>query len=195
MSATKRWAGWAVLLAALIYAGFLIGRTAPARHPEAAAKTPRRQASVAASTPQYGLSPGQFAPNFTLTDTKGQSVTLSDLRGRPVWLNFWATWCPWCNKEIPQIESVEDEYAGRIDIYGVDVQQSQSTVAQYMAAKAVNYPVLLDSQGAVAASYGVQGLPMSVFIGPHGKIRAVYSGALLSPASIAPYLHKLLAPS
>lgn len=195
MSATKRWAGWAVLLAALIYAGFLIGRTAPARHPEAAAKTVRRQASVAASTPQYGLSPGQFAPNFTLTDTKGQSVTLADLRGRPVWLNFWATWCPWCNKEIPQIANVEDAYAGRIDIYGVDVQQSQSTVAQYMAAKRVNYPVLLDSQGAVAASYGVQGLPMSVFIGPHGKIRAVYSGALLSPASIAPYLHKLLAPS
>ncbi|WP_242968670.1 TlpA disulfide reductase family protein [Sulfobacillus sp. hq2] len=189
--AMKRWAGWIVLLAALIYAGFLVGRgTKP--HTVAAPKT---KSTASASTAQYGLTAGQFAPNFTLTTTAGQTVSLASLRGHPVWLNFWATWCPWCNKEIPQIEKVQASYAGRIDIYGVDVQQSQATVAQYMKAKGVNYPVLLDTQGAVAAAYGVQGLPMSVFIGPHGRIRAIYSGALLSPQSIAPYLHKLLASS
>ncbi len=192
MVSVKRWAGWGVLLAALIYAGFIIGRAVQPARPQVAAVKTVKEAKTSAGPSQYGLSPGQFAPNFTLETTTGKVVTLADLRGHPVWLNFWATWCPWCKKEIPQIETVQKDDGSTIDIYGVDIQQSAATVSQYMTAKQMNYPVLLDTQGSVAAAYGVEFLPTSVFIAPSGKILAVSTGALISPKDVAPYVQKLL---
>ncbi|WP_171822610.1 TlpA family protein disulfide reductase [Sulfobacillus thermosulfidooxidans] len=199
MVSLKRVAGWGVLFGAFIYGGYIVGHstahpTATPKPHTSTASQATTQASTSAGTPQSGLVPGQFAPNFTLKTTQGNTVTLAQLRGHPVWLNFWATWCPWCKKEIPEIEQVKSQYGNRIDIYGVAIQQPASTVTQYMIAKKMNYPVLLDSQGSVAASYGVQYLPTSVFISSSGKILAVYTGAFLSRQAMAPYLHELLNP-
>lgn len=194
----RKVAGVAVLLAGFGLAGFLVERSV-AGHGSAskpvstAATVPSASAASSASAATgVGLSPGNIPPDFTLSTTTGQLVTLSALRGHPVWLNFWATWCPWCKQEIPLIESVKAQYGSGIDIFGVDIQEPLPTVTAYMTLKNMNYPVLLDKTGAVAASYGVQGLPTSVFIGASGRVVAVYTGAFLSKATLDPYLQQLL---
>lgn len=212
MPSRKRIAGWAVLFGAFLYGGYLIGHRATTvasgtfhttpNHVHKGARTSSSAHStshsgshhspLATASTASGLQVGQFAPGFTLRSTTGRTVSLSQLRGHAVWLNFWATWCPWCRKEIPELEKVEQRYGKQVDIYGVAVQQPQPTVSQYMTKIHVNYPVLLDSQGSVAAIYGVNFYPTSVFIGPNGKILAVHQGPFLSQKGIDPYLHELL---
>lgn len=147
--------------------------------------------SAAAKAP-VGLSPGDRPPNFTLQTSTGQTVSVRSLQGKPVWLNFWATWCPWCRKEIPLIEHVKSQYGHRIAIYGVDVQQSAAQVNHYRQIEKMNYPVLLDRTGSVAAQYGVRAFPTSIFIGRSGTIQAVYTGAFLNRAAMAPFIKQLV---
>lgn len=188
-------AGWrkvatAVVLAGAVgYGGFVVG-SALHKNSANASSTASATQTASASEGVTGLAPGDLAPNFTLTTTSGQTVSLASLRGHPVWLNFWATWCTWCQKEIPIVEQAQGQYRGKMAIYGVDVQEPLSKVLPYMAAKRMNYPVLLDSQGSVAASYGVQGLPTSVFISASGKIVTIYTGAILSFAQAQSLVQK-----
>ncbi len=221
VQSAKRVAGWVVLFGAFLYGGYLVGHSTTgvssethhttskpihtashplaSGHPSSSVSVHGTRASsgtsgtaTATATATSGLQAGQFAPGFTLRTTTGARVSLSQLRGHPVWLNFWATWCPWCRKEIPELEKVQQEYGKQVDIYGVAVQQPQETVSQYMAQAHMNYPVLLDAQGSVAALYGIEFYPTSVFISPGGKILAVYQGAFLSEHNMRPYLQRLL---
>jgi peroxiredoxin len=87
---------------------------------------------------------------------------------------------------------VKAQYGSQIDIYGIDEQQSESTVVAYMDAKQMNYPVLLDTTGTVAGNYGVQDFPTSVFITAQGRVAGVYTGAFASRALMDPYLAEIL---
>ena len=184
----RRWTGIGVLMLGFLYGGVLVGRSIP--HP---ANVPK-DASLAEghAVAPVGLAPGDLAPNFTLNTTTGKTVSLKSLRGHPVWINFWATWCPWCRKEIPEIVRAKQQYGSALDVYGVDEQQTQRQVAAYMAGMHMNYPVLLDTSGSVAGDYGVQYYPTSVFIGPNGHIAGIYTGALLSPGTLAPFLKGII---
>lgn len=182
----------AVLAAAATYAGFLVSHGINSSRPSTAARTHKTRSASPSPAAQVGLSQGDIPPDFTLATTSGQKITLSSLRGHPVWLNFWATWCPWCKKEIPIIEQFKTRYGNRLDIYGVDVQQASPTVSAYMTQKKMNYPVLLDTTGQVSATYGVTGLPMSVFINAQGRIQAVYQGAFLDKATAAQYVQAVM---
>lgn len=188
MGNVRRMAGMLVLVAALIYGGFLVGRAIP----HGSAPSHHITLATGSTVVPVGLAPGDEAPNFSLQSTTGQVVTLSSLRGHPVWLNFWATWCPWCKKEIPEIVQVKAQYGSQIDIYGIDEEQAASTVVAYMDAKQVNYPVLLDTTGTVAGNYGVQDFPTSVFITAQGRIAGVYTGAFATRALMDPYLSEIL---
>lgn len=115
---------------------------------------------------------GYPAPDFTLKTFDGQAVTLSQLRGKPVFLNFWASWCPPCQAETPDLVEMHKKYGDRIAFYGINVtryddpQKALEFIKQYR----IDYPVLSDVEGKVADLYRVQGFPTSVFIGPDGKI-------------------------
>lgn len=184
----RRWSGMGVLVLAFVYGGFLVGRALP-HHRRAPTDASLAQGRAVAPV---GLAPGDVAPNFTLSTTTGQTLSLKSLRGHPVWLNFWATWCPWCKKEIPELVRVKNQYGAAIAIYGVDEQQTRSQVVDYMSQAQMNYPVFLDTSGAVAGTYGVQYYPTSVFIGSDGHIAGIYTGALLSRSAIDPFLKAIL---
>jgi cytochrome c biogenesis protein CcmG/thiol:disulfide interchange protein DsbE len=174
-SSWQRIATAVVLAAAAGYAGFLL---APVVAPK-----PAPPAVAAKTTGQYipvGLAVGDYPPNFTLEDVHGRMVTLSSLRGHPVWLNFWATWCPWCRTEMPDMEKVHEMYGSRLLIYGIDLQESRATVSRWLAQHGITYDVLLDSTGQVATTYDVSQLPTSIFIAPNGRIIAIHTGELLS---------------
>jgi cytochrome c biogenesis protein CcmG/thiol:disulfide interchange protein DsbE len=126
-----------------------------------------------------GIQAGDLAPNFTLLSVDGRAVSLKSLRGHAVWLNFWATWCPWCRREMPDMERLAAHYGRRLVIVGIDEQQSASVVRAFLAAHHITYPVLLDSTSSLGTRYDVGGLPVSVFIAPDGHITAYYPGSLL----------------
>lgn len=172
-----------IVAAAAAVAGYLI---VPVVRPASAA--PKTHA-VSAKT---GLQVGDYPPNFTLTDIHGKPVTLSSLRGHAVWLNFWATWCPWCRTEMPDMQTIHQQYGNQIKIYGIDVQQTGSTVTGWLQAHGIHYDVLLDKTGQVATNYAVQSLPMSFFIAPDGRIVAVNDGAILNLSTMRGFVNRAI---
>lgn len=139
-----------------------------------------------------GNLPGDLAPSFSLTTLNGQQLTLASLQGRPVWINFWATWCRHCRQELALIEHEKQLYGNRVVVVGVDMEQSRRVVASFSRNRGLTYPVALDTNGAVSAAYGVKGLPTSVFVAPNGIIRAVLEGAMPSSQVASQYLQKIL---
>jgi peroxiredoxin len=124
---------------------------------------------------------GHPAPDFTLLTADGTAISLSDFRGQPVLINFWATWCPPCRAEIPALESAWRDLEGQAVVLGVDVQESAETVTDFMSDNEMTYPVLLDGTADVARMYRVRAFPTSYLIDAHGVVVEIYSGPVSEP--------------
>ena len=143
----------AVVAAAMLYFGFhMARRSGPGRTPGVARVTE--------------------APDFTLESLDGKSMRLSDLRGKAVLLNFWATWCAPCKIEMPWFVELQSEYGPQgLQIVGVAMDDSSTEdIAKFAKEMGVNYPVLLGKEAVGEAYGGVPALPESFFIGRDGKI-------------------------
>jgi len=127
-----------------------------------------------------GISEGEIAPDFTLKDLKGTEVNLKEFRGKVVLLNFWATWCPPCRKEIPSMVEIYKKYKDRgLEIIGVNLDKlGKSEVEKFSLEHKINFPVLLNPSGNVASLYGVVVLPTTVFLDRNGRIKGRISGAV-----------------
>jgi thiol-disulfide isomerase/thioredoxin len=130
---------------------------------------------------------GAMAPDFELETvalsaasptTSGESW-LSDYRGHPVVLNFWATWCYPCRKEIPQFVAAADRYADKgLIVIGLDQQEGASLIQPFARQYGIEYPVLIDRDGEVGQKYRLLGLPTTVFIDTNGVIQKIFRGPL-----------------
>lgn len=135
------------------------------------------------SAQDVGVDVGQLAPDFTLTDLEGNQVSLSDFRGKIVFINFWATWCVPCRVEMPEIEAVYQQYKDRdVVVIGVDLFEPEDEVRQYVQQGGYSWTFVIDTTGEVAASYEVAAIPTSFFIDGEGIIRAVNIGAMTKRA-------------
>ncbi|MFC3799847.1 TlpA family protein disulfide reductase [Cohnella sp. GCM10012308] len=111
------------------------------------------------------------APDFTLKDLDGNVISLSDLRGKAVYLNFWTTWCKWCKKEMPAMKRVYESFEGRdLAIVAVDIGEGRDKVASYIDQGGYPFQVLLDSDKSVSKSYRVTSIPVSVFVDKEGHV-------------------------
>jgi thiol-disulfide isomerase/thioredoxin len=133
-------------------------------------------AMVKCSTRQTGVMVGQEAPSFRLTSLDGKEVSLSDLRGKIVLLDFWATWCGPCRLSMPQLDSLQQEYAQDLVLLAINLQESPETVRGYTHSRNLKSIVLLDSDGTVGGTYKSQQIPMQVLIDQEGVIRHVQIG-------------------
>ena len=130
-----------------------------------------------------GINVGELAPDFTLTDLEGNSVTLSEYRGKVVFINFWATWCPPCRAEMPDIESLYQEYKDKgLVVIGIDIGEPEATVRQFVQRGGYSWTFVLDNTGGVAANYNIRAIPTSFFIDREGVIQAVNIGAMTKRA-------------
>ena len=136
---------------------------------------------------------GHLAPDFTATTLSGETLTLSALRGRPVVLNFWATWCGPCRSEIPHFEAIWTERAGVVMIIGVDVNESPGQVAAFAEQFNMTYPIPLDPHAQVASLYHVLAFPTTFLIDAQGVIREITFGAV-NRAALDSRLANLLGP-
>ena len=122
---------------------------------------------------------GHPAPDFTLTDLEGNRVTLSDFRGKVVFINFWATWCPPCRAEMPEIEAVYQEYKSQdVVIIGVDILEDENEVLQFVQKGGFNWIFVIDTTGEVTRNYGIVAIPTSFFLDREGVIQSVKVGAM-----------------
>lgn len=150
-----------------------------------AAATP---AQSAASAEDEGFNPnplqGKMAPNFTLKDTSGRPVSLSQFKGKAVVVDFWATWCAPCKIEIPWLEKFNDEYSAQgLEILGIsednlnmenkaELAKEKQAIADKAKDLKINYPVLIDDADVSTPYGGVDGLPTTFFINREGKVVA-----------------------
>ncbi len=135
---------------------------------------------------------GHPAPNFTLPNSLGEEITLHDLAGQPVALNFWATWCAPCRVEMPAFQQASVKYNGRAAIIGVNQGEAAQNVADFAAEYRITYPLLLDTDSQISQLYEVRGLPTTLFIDADGIVREVVIGAV-TEAVLQDRLESLLA--
>ena len=178
------------LVNAIVVAGavvlFLVTRPIGSSGPTTATDPGATFYRISAET--QGLDLGQRAPELggtdggnavTLTDLDGRPLTLAALRGRPVWINFWATWCPPCQRETPNLrDAYEAHEADGVVLVGIDVQEDAGTVRDYATRYGLTYPIGLDVTGAAFRTYLIFGLPSHYFIDRDGIIRGRYFGPL-----------------
>lgn len=120
------------------------------------------------------------APEFTLQELDGSTLAMADLRGRPVVLNFWATWCFPCREEMPMLQTTWERYGDAVAIIGVDAGEEAPVVQSFVDDLGVTFPIILDNQMATTTRYNVRGFPTTFFIDGNGIIRQIYPGQLHS---------------
>lgn len=126
-----------------------------------------------------GVQPGDLAPAFTLQTLDGDSITLSDLRGHPILLNMWASWCGPCKYEMPTIQKVYEEFKDRglvVLALNLTKKDNLTSVISFVEAYGLTFPILLDSDGKVEEAYQLRGLPSTFFIDRDGIIQSVVIG-------------------
>ena len=130
---------------------------------------------MAASPPLVGGP----APAFKLEAMDGQIIEMSDLKGQFVVLDFWATWCHACIKEMPEFQKAHQSLGSKVKIIGINLAESKEKVGEYIRDKGLNFPILLDAYGDVSQEYEVLHLPVTYFITPDGVIREkVFGGGV-----------------
>jgi cytochrome c biogenesis protein CcmG/thiol:disulfide interchange protein DsbE len=174
---------WTVLVVFFLVLGS--GWTILSRVPHAGKVNEERAA------PREGFS----APDFTLDLLDGSQVTLSQLRGKVVVINFWASWCPPCKAEMPAIEKVYRAYSDfRVVVLGVNTtyQDNKSTAQAFVNEYRLTFPIPLDRDGSVSHRYALRGLPTTFFIDRKGIIRSIIVGGPMSEATIQTKIEELL---
>ena len=157
--------------------------------PSGATPIPVQTAQIVGQVTE-GLHVGDLAPELRvkgpdgspapLLDLSGNPVTLASLRGKLVWLNFWATWCPPCQGETPVLRDIDEQYKARgLAIVGVAVQETTpDDVRAYATKYGLGYTIAFDATADVFDTYKVYALPTQVFIGPDGRVQQVVNGPL-----------------
>ncbi len=134
-----------------------------------------------------------MAPDFSLTSFDGQTLTLSELRGQVIVLNFWASWCPPCREEAPYLEQTWREYQDKGVVFiGVDYVDTEPEALAYLTEFNITYFNGPDIKTRISQAYNIQGVPETYFIAKNGEVRDVHIGPLYPP-SLEQIINELLA--
>jgi thiol-disulfide isomerase/thioredoxin len=177
----------------LIGAGVLYNSLAGSVQMGGLATTPQEtQAPTESQAPAEteGENPGQttetqptepaanMAPDFTMLDMEGGEVNLASFFGKPIILNFWASWCGPCKSEMPEIQKFYEEYGEEIHFLLVSVDESLDTAKAFIAENGYTFPVYFDASSLGAYTYGASSIPLTFFIDAEGNLTAYYMGAM-----------------
>ena len=133
---------------------------------------------------------GHPAPEFALAALDGTPFILSDLRGTPVVLNFWATWCPPCRDELPELQAASVRLAGQVEFVGVNQAETRGQVEAFAGEFGLTFKIPLDTRADASRLYGVRSLPTTFFIDRDGIVRRLTIGPL-TEATLAQLLRSI----
>ena len=114
---------------------------------------------------------GMTAPRFVAPLASGGSLNLSELRGKPVVLVFWATWCGPCRYEVPHVNKLYREVGDTAHVLGINAGESQAKVVEGMKVLGIEYPAVMDADGSIVRAYQAQALPLVLVLDPKGRVR------------------------
>lgn len=170
----------AVLAGVLILAG--VGyRSLTAGQQPPAASSPAPAESAAASSALEEPAPIP-APDFTVLNAAGEEVSLSDYIGKPIVLNFWATWCGPCKSELPDFDRIAAERDGEVEFMMINLtdggRETEETVTAFLEQEGYTFPVYYDTTLEAAYLYGASSIPLTMFIDAEGYVLGGYRGAI-----------------
>lgn len=187
MSKILRWLVPALALVLVIaLAMFLYPRLAQRYDPQTEPAAEQKEETVVlteapVSTPETDDT-AETAPDFTVEDGQGGSVSLSDFAGQPVVINCWASWCPPCRSELPAFDKLYSEYGDRIAFLMVDLTDGQRETMPgaktFVAQEGYQFPVYFDTQFDATQAYQIYSIPVTIFVRPDGTIAAQEIGAM-----------------
>ena len=141
-----------------------------------------KPAAAPAPTAAGATESSDLAPDFTMYDIDGNALRLSDFRGRPVILNFWASWCGPCKAEMPDLEAAYQAHGEEVQFLIVNLTDGQSETVEaassYIASQGYTFPVYYDVDMEGALAYGIYVIPMTYFIDAQGTVRAIQEGMI-----------------
>lgn len=136
----------------------------------------------------------EMVADFSLTDLSGSEIRLEDLKGKPILINFWASWCVPCREEMPLLEKYFQKYPQEIQMVAVNDGESKAVVRAFADELDLSFPILLDPQSEISRQYNVLGLPSTFFIDEGGIIKFQHTG-ILTEEQLLKYLNELGIPS
>lgn len=131
-----------------------------------------------ASTGTTHAKVGAVAPSWSEATVAGPALASASLSGKPIWMNFFATWCPPCNDEAPVVQSVASQFAPQgLQVVGIDEMESPAKAKQFVDSHGLKYQAVVDT-GVLQSAYNINGMPVNVFIDKNGVVRAIEVGEL-----------------
>lgn len=123
------------------------------------------------------LEVGQLAPDFTLKNTQGENINLAEQRGQIIVINFWASWCGPCRKEMPILQTLHNKYKSLgATVWGVNVEQENQAGKDFLADLTLDFPIFFDDSNTITAKYQIEAMPTTVIIDRNGKVRHLFRG-------------------
>ena len=140
-----------------------------------------------------GVEVGNLAPDFQLQNLDGQTVSLGNLQGKPVLINFWATWCGPCRSEMSYIQEIYEEWSDKeLVVLAINLGESSAKVEEFIQGHTLSFTVLLDTKQDVAQRYNITGIPTTFFIDKDGIIQDKVIGAFQNKTQIENRLSKII---
>lgn len=153
--------GIIVIVGGLLVFGRWYGGGATAQSPNAGI---HNQASI-------GSAGNQLAPDFSLAKLGGGAISLAEFRGKkPVVVDFWASWCPNCRRDMPNLSRFYEKYKDKVEVIGVNLREKESTVQDFIASRGISFPIALDPRGAASNAFGIQYTNTHFLIDINGKL-------------------------
>lgn len=125
----------------------------------------------------HALTIGDTAPDFTLKNQQGTNLNLAEQRGEIILINFWASWCGPCRKEMPVLQKLQDKYQDLgVQVWGVNVEQENQAGKDFLADLDLSFSIFFDQTNSLSKTYQVEAMPTTVMIDRNGKVRFVFQG-------------------
>ncbi|WP_040285065.1 peroxiredoxin family protein [Sporosarcina koreensis] len=187
---TKPLAGWLLAAAVIVPLIVSLSMKSPQEDEYPSGMIEDQPETASGPIENTGLSNQQTAPDFTLETLSGESVKLSDYRGKKVFLNFWASWCGPCRTEMPAMQEFYTSQPGNADVEILAVnmtknEQTSGSVKEFVKTHGLTFPVLLDTEGTVERTYKVVGFPTTYLIAEDGRIAGSLKGAVRDAEEIS----------
>jgi len=131
-----------------------------------------------ANTSETAEDPYNKVIPFELPDLEGKMVSIADFEGKFVLINFWATWCTYCDQEMPDLQALQDKYADDLVVLLVNVQEGEKEIKAYLEKKNLTMLTVLDKKGETAGQYNVTGMPSSYFVTPDQRVVGYVAGMM-----------------
>ncbi|WP_346353301.1 TlpA disulfide reductase family protein [Azotosporobacter soli] len=130
-----------------------------------------------AAAEETGVTVGKSIPLFNASDLNGQSVQVG-MPGKPYVLNFWATWCPPCREELPELNQFAKQYSANVEFKAINIQESGDAVGAFLSNNGYDFPVLLDAEGNIARDFRIRSVPTTLVVDAQGVIRYRKTGTV-----------------